>query len=36
MFGNEELDGTILSSIKWLIVNEEAAYKRMASCTTIL
>jgi hypothetical protein len=32
MFGNEEVDGNVLSR-KWLIVNEEVDYKIITNCT---
>jgi hypothetical protein len=35
MFGNEEVEGTILSR-KWFMVNEGIAYKKVINCTNII
>jgi hypothetical protein len=35
MFGNEEVEGTILSR-KWLMLNDWIAYKKIINCTNII
>jgi hypothetical protein len=34
MFGNEEVDGTSISS-KWLNFKEDVAYKKTINCTNV-